>query len=129
MTYEQLKQLSFPDLLSLLECTIKHAQEYAKGRDWSPGAATMMPPPALLEIGDFEIRARFPNVALEGPDHIVTMAEHNQLRADCIELLSAAERMVIGETLHQTALRYIREAELFMSNPPAPGQESGLTGP
>jgi hypothetical protein len=67
MTYEQLRELSFPDLLSLLECTIKHAQEYAKGRDWSPGATTMMPPPFLLEIGDFEILARFRNEEFHPP--------------------------------------------------------------
>jgi hypothetical protein len=65
MNYDQLRQLSFPELLSLLESTIKHAQEYATGRDWSPGAATLMPPPALLEIGDFDIRARFPGPCKE----------------------------------------------------------------
>jgi len=58
MTYSKLKDLSPAELLAKLSAEIKHAQTFLP---LDPIATNRTPPPILCEIGDFEIRARFPD--------------------------------------------------------------------
>ena len=132
MTYDQLKELTFPELISLLEKEIQRGKEMIPGcgDDWAPEAMGRIPP-ILLEIGDFEIRARFhhelPNrfdslwAKFQG-DVTEFSIEVNKLATVELnkyhELIYAVASKFPGESRHQTAMRYIREAEAVASYPP-----------
>jgi hypothetical protein len=103
MTYDDLHSLNPSDLLAVLRRQVEYAI------DTLPTLPTLHPdvmldnlsaiaPPTLLYLGDFEIRARFYKT-----DRPIPVLYD--------ELLFAVAQKFPGETRHQTALRYIREAE------------------
>ena len=116
MTYDELKELPLNQVLGMLRHQVEDAC-----RCWDPTNLRAKPnppadPPTLACIGDFEIRARFPDHRREELDMTGAGAPpifiaYSQLLSKYEELLYAVARVHPGETRHQTALRYIRETE------------------
>ena len=78
-----------------------------------------------------QFRAIYPGIAHEAIEHIYREAHqegfkagYEQLNRPYHELINAVARKFMGETRHQTALRYIQEAEHAPENDAAAKQNT-----